>query len=145
MRGQSALILSKAIATFSRAIDLLLCDDFQHTTFSQQIDMPIERCLRDIEQQFCDAITADHYVFCGNGEHANPDLRVVSLIAERRFAEGAGAPFTFWFNSHSSVAETAAGRAHMSEVETLVGQLEQQSGGRLRSESLLGDSFEVPV
>ncbi|MBK6561780.1 MBL fold metallo-hydrolase [Candidatus Amarobacter glycogenicus] len=99
----------------------------------------------NIEQQFCDAITADHYVFCANGEHANPDLRVVSLIAERRFAEGAGAPFTFWFNSHSSVAETAAGRAHMSEVETLVGQLEQQSGGRLRSESLLGDSFEVPV
>jgi beta-lactamase superfamily II metal-dependent hydrolase len=99
----------------------------------------------NIAREFCDAVTADHYVFCGNGEHENPDPRVVSLIAERRFAEGGDRPFTFWFNSHSTVAETADGRDHMAEIEALVGQLTQQSGGRLRAESLTGDSFEVAV
>ncbi len=99
----------------------------------------------NIDEAFCDAITADHYVFCGNGQHENPDLRVVRLIVERRLAGGNAKPFKFWFNSHHSVAERAAGQHHMEKVEALVEELAANSGGRLTSEFLTGSSFEVPV
>jgi hypothetical protein len=90
-------------------------------------------------------VTADAYVFCGNGEHENPDLRVLSLIAERRFTENGGAPFKFWFNCHSTVSERDAGSRHMLEIEHLMARLEAESGGRLTAEFLTGSSFEVPV
>ena len=38
----------------------------------------------NIDEAFAKAVTADHYVFCGNGSHHNPEEEVVSLIAETR-------------------------------------------------------------
>jgi beta-lactamase superfamily II metal-dependent hydrolase len=32
------------------------------------------------DENFCNLITADHYIFCGNGEHQNPDLDVVRVF-----------------------------------------------------------------
>lgn len=99
----------------------------------------------NISEEFCNNVTADHYVFCGNGEHENPDLRVLSLIVDRRMSEPVTAPFKFWFNCHSSVSETAAGRTQMEKVEALVATLERQSQGRLTSTFLQGDSFEFAI
>ena len=83
-------------------------------------------------------------MFCANGEHANPDLRIVRALFDARAAEGAGGrPFTFWFNSSSTASEDAKGREHMAEVEALVAQLEGRGGGRMASRFLAGSSFEV--
>ncbi|MGE0598690.1 MAG: MBL fold metallo-hydrolase [Dehalococcoidia bacterium] len=99
----------------------------------------------NIDQGFCDAITANQYIFCGNGQHENPDLAVVRLIVERRLAGGDTKPFRFWFNCHHSVAERSEGAAHMKKVETLVEELAASANGRLSAEYLTGSSFEVPV
>jgi len=87
----------------------------------------------NIDEAFCDAVTADHYVFCGNGEHENPDLRVVELIASRRLARADGSKFKFWFSSSSTASTNADGARHMTEVEDLVDDLRGSSGGRLRA------------
>ena len=51
-------------------------------------------------------ITADHYVFCANGEHANPDLRILEVLLNSRLGTGGdlsanaetGLSFTIWLN-----------------------------------------------
>ena len=98
----------------------------------------------NLDEDFAERVTADHYVFCANGEHANPDLRIVRALFDARAAEGAGGrPFTFWFNSSSTASEDAKGREHMAEVEALVAQLQDRGGGRMASRFLAGSSFEV--
>lgn len=84
----------------------------------------------NIDQQFCDTVVAADYVFCGNGEHENPDLRVVDLIARRRMTfEGS---FKFWFNSSEAVVTKSSAAAHMAEVEKLVRRLVKTSKGQMK-------------
>jgi hypothetical protein len=98
----------------------------------------------NLDEDFAARVTADHYVFCANGEHANPDLRIVRALVGAREADGSGGrPYTLWFNSSSTASEDARGRQHMAEVEALAGQLERRGGGRMTSRFLDGSSFEV--
>jgi hypothetical protein len=96
----------------------------------------------NIDKDFCDRVTADNYVFCGNGEHENPDLDVLRLIADRRMANDTR-PFTFWFNSTSTLSVSEDGRAHMRQVEELVAALAKGSGGRLSTTFIAGSSMRV--
>jgi hypothetical protein len=89
----------------------------------------------NIDQEFCRSVTADHYVFCANGAHENPDLAVVDAVINSRIGSARerspnlqdARPFTLWFNSSSSVSETDDGQSHMEEVEDLV--RERRRGG----------------
>jgi beta-lactamase superfamily II metal-dependent hydrolase len=83
----------------------------------------------NVDQDFCDTVVARDYVFCGNGEHENPDLRVVELMARRRLA--ASGKFKFWFNSSSKVVSKEKPAEHMTEVEALVRKLAKSSHGRM--------------
>jgi beta-lactamase superfamily II metal-dependent hydrolase len=98
----------------------------------------------NIHQDFCDAVTADHYIFCGNGAHQNPDLEVLELIAGRRF-QGDSKAFRFWFNSSSAVSEEPPNAAHMKKVEKLAAKLVTQSEGRLKTKFLDDSFFELSV
>jgi beta-lactamase superfamily II metal-dependent hydrolase len=81
----------------------------------------------NIDADFCRAVTADHYIFCANGAHENPDLAVLEVLIDSRLGTDsqrspnahANDRFTLWFNSHSSIAEGDRERAHMEEVEDL--------------------------
>jgi hypothetical protein len=98
----------------------------------------------NIEAKFCDAVTADHYVFCGNGAHENPDLEVVELVVRRRLAGPDGRPFHLWFNGSSATSEKAKDAAHMREVEQLVAKLQRGARGRVAAMFLRrGSAFEV--
>ena len=107
----------------------------------------------NLDEVFCRTITADHYVFCGNGEHENPDLRVLQAIAASRTGSAAelspnpqaGNSFKFWFNSSVAATEKAEAKAHMKKVENLVRQLAKQSGGRMSFFFLKGSSFELAI
>ena len=117
----------------------------------------------NIDEAFCRTVTADHYIFCGNGEHENPNLQVLQAIADSRLGLGeqlssnpeVSRPFKFWFNSHASViiktAEDAKSKKkvdaanHMKEVEKLVGKLCKKSKGRMSSFFLKGSSFELQI
>lgn len=95
----------------------------------------------NIHAEFCRRITADHYVFCANGEHENPDLDVLKLVVASR--DGDARHFKLWFNSSSEASTSKRGRRHMKKVETLVASLADKSDGRMRSSFLDGSSFDL--
>jgi beta-lactamase superfamily II metal-dependent hydrolase len=61
----------------------------------------------NLSRTFAEIVSADHYVFCGDGAHHNPDPSVVKTIVDTRPAVDPR-PFTLWFNC--SPARTARGR-----------------------------------
>ena len=73
----------------------------------------------NIHADFCRAITADHYVFCGNGSNQfNPDLAVLQTILDSRLKPGesllaTGRPFKFWFSCRPSQAGDPEKADHM--------------------------------
>lgn len=78
----------------------------------------------NIHQDFCKLVTADHYIFCGNGEHTNPELDVIKIIIESRTSKPAITAqaknnFTLVFNS-SSATTTGDNKTHMKKIEKLV-------------------------
>lgn len=95
----------------------------------------------NIHKDFCKAVTADHYVFCSNGAHENPDLRVVEMIIDSRVGSEddkgtnpeVDEPFTLWFNSSSTLEENSDNQHHMKEIEDLVQAKAQETGGRFES------------
>lgn len=90
----------------------------------------------NLDKAFARAVTADHYVFCGNGKHQNPDPRVVEAIAAARAEDGTDRPFTLWFNSSAQVTQGDGPRDHMAKLEAKVDALAAGSGGRLRARFL---------
>ncbi|RWO71477.1 MAG: hypothetical protein EOS17_10210 [Mesorhizobium sp.] len=60
----------------------------------------------NLNRTFAKRITADHYLICANGEHENPDLRVLEVLLDSRLGAAdklssnpeAGQPFTIWLN-----------------------------------------------
>jgi beta-lactamase superfamily II metal-dependent hydrolase len=86
---------------------------------------------------FARRITADHYVFCGNGYATNPEEIVLETIAGAR----ATGTYKFWFNS---TPETASYKEQMTKIRSCVERLAEESEGRLTFEFVDG-AFEVPV
>jgi beta-lactamase superfamily II metal-dependent hydrolase len=97
----------------------------------------------NLDANFARRVSADHYVFCGNGSHENPDTRVIDFIYESRTSskpdvralapEADGRDFHFWFStsSHAVTAGTKK-RAHFEAVEAHVEKLRKQAKGRLQ-------------
>ncbi len=85
----------------------------------------------NLNEEFCNLITATHYVFCGNGEHENPDLRVIKAIVDSRtttpaITDQVNNKFTLWFNSNSTESSKKSARDHMHEIESMLEGLKQQ-------------------
>jgi hypothetical protein len=81
---------------------------------------------------FARDVTADHYVFCGNGFQGNPEPVVLDTIAKQR----AAAPFTFWFNS------TPSHNAHMKDIAALTKKIARKNPG---FKAVFSDQpFDVP-
>ena len=101
---------------------------------------------------FARAVTADHYVFCGNGQHTNPELKVVDALAEARLpgpkrssSPAAAKKFTMWFNCSSAVKDGKAVTAHMKKLEKRVAELKKASNGQMDAFFLKDGSFEIKV
>lgn len=92
----------------------------------------------NLSEEFCRRVTADHYVFCGNGAHSNPDLRVIDAIIASR--AGGKKKFKLWFNSHHTVTKPRY-KAHMEEVEALVRRHATKHGDKLQFEFLTEGAF----
>jgi hypothetical protein len=95
--------------------------------------------------EFCAAVTANDYVFCGNGAHENPDTDILQMFFDSRMTAGDNDKFKFWFNSNSSASSKAKDRAQMKKVERLIPKLAAKSGGRMSFEFLKGDKFEIAI
>jgi hypothetical protein len=89
----------------------------------------------NMTDEFAMAVTADNYVFCGDGFSTNPELVVIQRLFDARLGPmekvshnaEAAQPFTFWFNCDSKVPKDQNRADHMREVEKLVAQLVKQS------------------
>ena len=102
----------------------------------------------NIDENFCRLLTADHYVFCSNGAHENPDLEVLKIIIDSRLNAKHDNPnvrkkFKFWFNSSSNVTQ-GNNQKHMRKVEKLIILKARRSNGQMRYRFLRrGSKFRV--
>jgi hypothetical protein len=95
----------------------------------------------NLDPAFAKRITADQYIFCANGEHKNPDRRIVQTILDSR--AGDDREFELHFNSSSAVTE--GDQAHMREIEDLANAAANDSNGRIQCHFLDGSSFDLTV
>jgi beta-lactamase superfamily II metal-dependent hydrolase len=105
----------------------------------------------NIHEDFCKAVTADHYIFCGNGAHENPNLDVLQMMIDTRLSLPANHPqagknFKFWFNSSVNYAGTEDREKHMQDVKDLVDEAARKSGRKLRYRFLTrGSKREISI
>lgn len=96
----------------------------------------------NLDIAFAKKVSADHYVFCGNGEHGNPELSVIDIIYNSRLGkssvrtlapEAESRPFHFWFSTTSAALE-ANTQKHKSfvEIEKRANLRASQSAGLLQ-------------
>jgi hypothetical protein len=95
----------------------------------------------NIDPKFCRRVSADHYVFCGNGSHGNPELKVIDMIFESRLGasakrthapEAQGRKFTFWFSTTSKKQKADSDeRKAFAAVEKRARALQKKSKGKL--------------
>jgi len=69
----------------------------------------------NITAEFCEQVTADHYVFCGNGTHHNPEIDVVKLIYNNR--PDTNSDFIFYFNVNPKDDLTDNQTEHIGKLE----------------------------
>lgn len=111
--------------------------------------------LANVDKAFVNSVTADHYVFCGNGAHENPEVEVVEAFALARLdgidggpIAGPAKPFKFWFTSGPTTPDdtrTGARRQHMTQVKEAVTRLRRRSAGRLSARFLQEGKFEIAL
>lgn len=95
----------------------------------------------NLDANFARNVSADNYVFCGNGLNGNPNPDVIDFVFDSRrgtAGERALAPiangrkFHFWFSTTSSAQEAgSARRKAFKALEDQVEQLRQSSQGQL--------------
>lgn len=108
----------------------------------------------NMDAAFLKTVSADHYVFCGNGSHENPHPGIVEMVIDSRIGPQAGRsvaappnkPFKLWFNSSSEATRDERKlRTHMRALERLVKRRADRSGGRLRYQFLRGRHFTLDI
>jgi metallo-beta-lactamase superfamily protein len=141
---------------------LLLTGDAQHDVLLDQLEaigllasghlhldvlkVPHHGSENNMSPKFARIVSADHYVFCGNGESGNPERQVLQQIFDSRMSKDpkirALAPqaqdnkraFHFWFSTSSEVpGDSAEAAENFPDREKRVGELKAKSGSRLKT------------
>jgi beta-lactamase superfamily II metal-dependent hydrolase len=99
--------------------------------------------LANVTAEFVEKVTADHYIFCGNGAHHNPEIEVVQAFAEAHQAS-LDTPYKFWFTSSSETEGLSDDRKkHMTLLQTEVATLIQHSNGLMQVQFMAAGHFDV--
>lgn len=98
----------------------------------------------DITEDFCRRVTADHYVFCGNGFASNPELVVLDAMVRGRLASAKKGNFKLWFNANPA-DKGAKYRKHLKAMEKALKRLALEAQGRMMFEFIApgASSFRV--
>ena len=96
-------------------------------------------------------MTANNYVFCANGAHENPDLRVLEAIVDSRIGPAHSRSknsqtknrFRFWFNNSSTFDDeiNAENKGHMALVEADIASYINQSGDQMSATFITDDRW----
>jgi beta-lactamase superfamily II metal-dependent hydrolase len=99
----------------------------------------------NVHEAFFRRVAAKNYVFCGNGEHANPDLRVVELLLQTNRSQRPDEPYGVWFSSSPHTAPAGKPQAHMQAVQALIQDEQNRLGSRMTARFLdaAGGAFDV--
>jgi beta-lactamase superfamily II metal-dependent hydrolase len=105
----------------------------------------------NLDEEFCRRVTANHYVFCGNGDSGNPDLRVVEALVDSRIGPAHSRSknsqtknrFRFWFNNSSTFDDeiNAENKGHMALIEADVASYINQSGDQMSATFITNDRW----
>ena len=109
----------------------------------------------NLDTHFARHVSADHYVFCGNGSHGNPEEEVIQRIFNSRLGtstQRALAPkakdrdFHFWFSTTSAASDPLLERTETFKArEALVAKLVKKAQGRLTAHFNEGAFVELDV
>jgi hypothetical protein len=110
----------------------------------------------NVTTDFVKHVTADNYLFCGNGAHSNPEVEVVEAFANARLTGidggppvGPATPFKFWFTSAPTTPDdtkTKSRKAHMTKVKNRVAALRQGHTARMLAPTFLKNGhFEISL
>ncbi len=110
----------------------------------------------NVDESFVRTVTADNYVFCGNGAHTNPEVEVVTAFATARLKGfdggapiGPNRPFKFWFTAGPATPDMTKNKdlqAHMKSIRSLVTKLRKGHTARMKAATFLTDgSFTIDV
>jgi hypothetical protein len=91
---------------------------------------------------FAQAVTADDYIFCGNGFATNPEPDVIDLLVRERKKALPRKSFTLWFNSTSALTQPAY-RKHMLAVEKNVADHVNAGAGKVKARFISGSFMDV--
>jgi len=91
---------------------------------------------------FAQAITADDYIFCGNGFSTNPETEVIDLLVEERKKALPNKPFTLWFNSTSKLTHPQF-KKHMQAVEKNVAGHVKAGASKVRAKFISGSFMDI--
>ena len=81
----------------------------------------------NLSRRFAETVIADHYVFCADGAHDNPDPSVVRTVVETRRAVDQR-PFTVWFNCSPERTLASRRKAMRAAIREATSAMNKQSG-----------------
>ncbi len=97
----------------------------------------------NMDKNFAKKVSADHYVFCGDGSNGNPEKVVLDIIFKSRLGsssrralapEVADRPFTFWFSTNSEdLPRNSKKRENFEATEKQVEQFIARSNGQMNA------------
>lgn len=96
-------------------------------------------------------VTADHYIFCGNGKHHNPDKDVLDRVIESRVGPADSRnpnipkdkPFTLWFTSNGETKD--ADREHMQDLMNKVKKWQDRTDDVITAHFFDQPYFEIEL
>ncbi|MEK7725123.1 MAG: hypothetical protein AAB336_12280, partial [Acidobacteriota bacterium] len=107
----------------------------------------------NLDREFCKKIIANHYIFCGNGAHENPDLDVLEAVVESRLLDKhkgqhpkINEPFKLWFNSFSGNPDAKEkDNEHLKKIQDLMQKYQTDHPNRFETFFLQNSSFELDL
>jgi hypothetical protein len=109
----------------------------------------------NVTADFVKQVTADNYLFCGNGSDDNPEVEVVEAFAKARLSGidgdppvGPSTPFHFWFTSSPETpdnSEEQLRQKHMKNVKEAVDRLLQGNESRMAATFIKNGSLEIAL
>ncbi|MDQ3934390.1 MAG: hypothetical protein M3340_07125 [Actinomycetota bacterium] len=99
-RWQGKTMLLTGDARGDHILDALKAAGILKTNAPAHFDLlkvPHHGADNDVTTDFFRKVTADHYVFSGNGDHGNPDSSTLFMLAEARDEPGDRRPYDVWF------------------------------------------------
>ena len=133
-------IIKKAIKTYLEKSGFLKNGHLHLDVFK----IPHHGSENNMDAEFCRHVSADHYVFCGNGEHGNPEPEVLEIIYNSRFGpaqlrtqapEAENRPFKFWFSTTSDHQKPGSqAQRNFVETEEIVARMVRVSNGLMKTE-----------